>query len=363
MKILFIQEFGDTFGGVQKLITELALAIAATGEHDVTLMVHRQDDEQYADLLRKNGVSLINLGMNGRFSLLKAWRYITVARRGNYDIIHTNHTIPQLIGAFIKPICRKNTHWVTTEHSVFGMRRNHKWFRRIDRRAYRAYDSVVSVSNTVQQSLLEWLREEPGPRFRVVYNGIDTQRLLSARPAIRHEMGFKEGDFVVLTIGRLCPEKDFSTFIRAMSLLPEQYKGVIVGDGDCRELLQREAKEQHLEGRILFTGARHDIGSLLKMANLYVSTSTSEGFGLTVIEAAVCGIPVIASNIPAFRELLPEERLFTVGNAQQLKHLITTCGNAPLTGTDYASIFSLQAMTNHYLDIYNALIRREKRQE
>ncbi len=354
MKILYIQEFGDTNGGVQKLITQLAMAMATKG-HDVTILSHRQDDYHYAELLRQGGVKFVNLNMRHRFSPWKALKYIILIRSQHYDIVHTNHSIPQAWSLIVSKFCPRSVGWITTEHATNSIRRKFNWFRFFDRQIYRCYHRVVSVSLTVQHSLLSWTGDTPGNRYVVVRNGIDTKTLAHANPIPRTDLSLHKDDIVVCSIGRLSPEKDFSTFIRAFCFLPQQYKGIIVGDGELKGSLQEEISRLQLSDRIQMTGTRKDIGSILKASDIYVSTSTSEGFGLTVIEASACGIPVIASRIPAFEELLGPAQLFPPSDSRALAEIIQHADSIPRPDDKFICQFSIQTMTDNYLQIYNQI--------
>jgi glycosyltransferase involved in cell wall biosynthesis len=133
-----------------------------------------------------------------------------------------------------------------------------------------------------------------------------------------------------LFVGRLCPEKGVETLISSWKLLGSSAILKIVGDGPERSRLQSLARNQP---RIEFLGQlpKERVLQLLQNAHFTIVPSESEeSFGLGVIEAFACGVPVIASRIGAIPELVDPERtgfLFTPGDtadlAEKLDRMIT----------------------------------------
>ena len=94
---------------------------------------------------------------------------------------------------------------------------------------------------------------------------------------------------------------------------------VIVGDGENREKLQEKINNYNLSKRVSLHPFTKDVQSLLINSSAYLCSSRWEGFGLSVLEALECGLPVISFNIPAMQELLKNtpELLVNVNNTQE----------------------------------------------
>ena len=105
---------------------------------------------------------------------------------------------------------------------------------------------------------------------------------------------------------RLDPIKDQSTLLRAFAAARVPgWQLQLVGEGPDRPRLEALARELGLNPLQVFLGRRSDIPELLGQADLFAfSTTTSEGFGIVLIEAMAAGLPVIASDVPACREVL-----------------------------------------------------------
>jgi glycosyltransferase involved in cell wall biosynthesis len=105
--------------------------------------------------------------------------------------------------------------------------------------------------------------------------------------------------------------------VEAMPYLPAQYRLVIVGNGPARETIQQRVATLHLEDRVQTLGyvSRTELVRWFCTADVFVSLSTNEAFGMTVLEAAYGGAVVVASDIPAHREVcqfLPADQMSLV---------------------------------------------------
>ncbi len=143
----------------------------------------------------------------------------------------------------------------------------------------------------------------------VVHNGADVSAI-AARAAAARVARDPAGPVVVGMVARLDPIKDYATLLAAFAALPEAIGGrplvlAIVGDGALRGALEAKAAALGVAGRVRFRGARADVPAELGGMDLFVlSTTRDEGFGVVLVEALAAGVPVIASDVPACREVL-----------------------------------------------------------
>jgi glycosyltransferase involved in cell wall biosynthesis len=107
-------------------------------------------------------------------------------------------------------------------------------------------------------------------------------------------------------VARLDPIKDQATLLRAFAAVrPPGWQLQLVGEGPDRPRLESLASDLGLDPAQVFLGRRSDIPELLGQADLFAfSTTPAEGFGIALIEAMAAGLPVIASDVPACREVL-----------------------------------------------------------
>lgn len=137
-------------------------------------------------------------------------------------------------------------------------------------------------------------------RTRVIPPGVAVQRIprepLPQIPVDR---------VVALSVGRLVGYKQVDRLIRAAQHLPPKYQIVVAGDGPARQSLMDLTVEMNLQdqARLLGRVPQHELDGWYGQANVLVALSLYESFGLTLLEAAASGVPVVASDIPAHREV------------------------------------------------------------
>jgi len=137
----------------------------------------------------------------------------------------------------------------------------------------------------------------------VIPNGVEIAPILEAQPN-NHDPARK----VILCSGRMEHYKQADMLVKAAPHLPHNYDVIITGDGPAREQLESLIKELQLEGRVRLPGyiSREELLSWFRRADVFVSMSKNEAFGLAVLEGAAGGASVVASNIPAHREIATE---------------------------------------------------------
>jgi glycosyltransferase involved in cell wall biosynthesis len=138
---------------------------------------------------------------------------------------------------------------------------------------------------------------------RVIFNGIDTAlfRPLQPDPTLRHQ-----GEHLLLYVGRLQPWKGVDTAVRALPHIPGAAL-LIAGDGEERARLHRLAAELGVGQRVRFLGTvpREELPRYYSSVDLLLATShASETFGISLVEAQACGLPVVASNFGGFPEVV-----------------------------------------------------------
>ena len=161
--------------------------------------------------------------------------------------------------------------------------------------------------------------------------------------------------FHVVSVGRLSPQKDFDSLIRAFRYLPDNYILSIVGDGVDNSRLQDLATNEGVFSRIAFLGEL-DFPSMIDMisvADLYAQISHHEGSPLSLLHAISLGIPSIASCVGGCPEILMQrkELLLSTNNPISISTMIKNISNLP---ADQQLCLSRE-LRSHYLSFYKDL--------
>lgn len=148
-------------------------------------------------------------------------------------------------------------------------------------------------------------------RARVVHNGIDVQRLAQGDARrLRDELGIPADAVVVAGAGSLIPRKGFHVLLRAFVRVHAEHpttRLVVIGDGPERERLEGLARELGIAGAVHLLGERKDVGAIFRdVAQIAVSASFEEAFGLAVMEAAAMGLPVVATKVAGTTEVIQD---------------------------------------------------------
>jgi len=151
------------------------------------------------------------------------------------------------------------------------------------------------------ESMKEFLVREYGleKNYTVIPTGTNLEPFLNADgDAVRKENSWQD-ETILISVGRLAPEKNWETLVRAFSKVYPKHKDlrlVLIGDGPARESLQTLATELGVSERVTFTGSVPfaEVPNYLKAADVFSFASITETQGLVTIEAMAAGLPVVS---------------------------------------------------------------------
>jgi len=301
MKILHVID-SLTVGGAEKLVLDtLPLYNSVDG---ITADVALLDANEYIflkELKKQNCCKIYGLSLGNLYNPMLILKLIPIIRK--YDIIHV-HLFPAQYFAAIANLF-SGRKMIFTEHNSFNRRMKSPFFKLLEKMIYKLYDKIICISPEVKEVMKNSLKINEA-KLITIENGISIDNVKNAAIADREEFGYSKEDVVVIMVAKFRKQKDHETLLKALTRLPEKYKLLLVGDGEKEryEEIVNITGELKIKNRVIFTGARGDVFSLYKMANIAVLSSNWEGFGLVAAEAMASGTPLIASDVPGLSEVV-----------------------------------------------------------
>jgi glycosyltransferase involved in cell wall biosynthesis len=235
------------------------------------------------------------------------------------DVIHTHH--PVLLGQtaarkaaeFDLPLIFtfhtqywEYTHYVPfPQEAIQDFLKNavHRWLKDFMQKC----QHIIIPSESIKEILVrDYGLEE---RYTVIPTGTDLEPYACAdHDALRKERGW-QNETVLISVGRLAPEKNWDTLLRAFARLSPQrpdLRLVLIGDGPAKAALETLSVELGIAEHITFTGslAFEDVPCHLKAADVFVFASVTETQGLVTIEAMAAGLPIVAVDGSGTRDIV-----------------------------------------------------------
>ncbi len=296
---MVLPNFGG--GGAERIMVFLANSFAARGI-ETTFLAGRAEGPCLADL--SNAVRLVDLNVP-RFR-----RAIpSLVRHMNGDApnaVLSALTHANLTTLFAAQLARNGPKIVVAEHNSTSMlARGDFGAKKVLTRAliqmlYPRAHRITFVSNEMQA---EFVRDFglPPDRLDTIYNPVAVEKLqLAATVAPTHEWIKNRKTAVIVGAGRLTPQKDFETLLRAFAIFARQSDArlVIFGEGPDRNKLQSLRAELGLEARVDLPGFVANLPAELSASDLFVLSSRWEGLPGVLLEALALDIPVVATDCP-----------------------------------------------------------------
>jgi len=225
-------------------------------------------------------------------------------RQYHVDIVHTHLFWPTLIARMATP---KNVTLITTIHAFIATSVEYKkWFIRfLDKVSYRLHKSVIiGVAKGATAEYFSFLKLKPY-RCYSIYTFVDTGQFNHKGIPVKtgHE-GFR-----LISVGALRQQKNHRFLVDAFRLLKNEHIHLhIYGDGPLKTVLQSSIDEAAVN--ISLKGMATNIHELLPQYDLFVMSSTFEGFSLGVLETMAMKVPMLLSDIVSFREQCEDTAIY-----------------------------------------------------
>jgi len=378
--VLVTPRFWPSLGGAEVMMGRLAAAFQAAGSSTTVLTPRAKPD--WPPEIEQRGVHVVRLPLRGGGRLRYRWSlarwlvshsdefelvYVSSLRRDAYEVLKAARraefpVVLRAEGADSMGDC----HW--QEHAQFG--------RRIRRRSWTA-DAVVASSRVIERELLAagYSRQ----RVHHIPNGVDqgATRTDAARAAAREALCSADpslfvaaGAPVAVYAGRLEHHRGLDLLVLAWKQVCARWPNArlwLAGHGPWHSVLDKSISDMGLGGRVVLPGAFDGVEDLLMAADLFVAPSLEGDASLAVLEAMAAGLPVVATDIPAHRELIDdgrEGRLVLAHHAESIAAGIEELFDQPATALQFAEAarirvsrgFTLKGTVAEHLALFDRVL-------
>jgi glycosyltransferase involved in cell wall biosynthesis len=307
-------------GGAESFVTNLGVSLAGLGV-DIRVFVmagvRRERGQILLTRLREAGIDVLGVKERKPASLGNLMKLTSLLRSWRPDIVHAHlhgSQVACVLARWLPPGSR--TRYVRTLHStdICGYRSP-----RIVRLLDRLYEWTIACSPSVADAYLDFIGKKPRTKLVTIPNGagmLDSVPNADERLHARRILGISEQTFVVAHIGRMLGSAIGATLEsepKAQDILLRSFAKafggdprcvlVLVGDGPLRPEAERLAQSLGTGEQVRFLGEQPEPWPALRAADLFCLPSRYEGLPLVLLEAASCGLPVVASDIPEIRSL------------------------------------------------------------
>lgn len=318
-RVLFLIT-GLDYAGAENQVVQLCRALRAKSY--TVQLISMVEPTAYLDELQEMGVEVHSLHMQKGVADPRAiFRFKKRLRAFRPDIIHSHMVHANLLARLTRLFVHMPL-LICTAHSINegGRLRN---------LLYRITDPFCDLmTNVSQEAVNRYIEIKAVPKHKIIFmpNGINMDRFIRSEQAghlLRQELGL-QGRFIWLAVGRLAPEKDYESMLRAFALVHPVFPDstlLIAGIGPERSSLEQLSQTLELDDSVRFLGIRSDVSSLMSAADAYLMSSKWEGLPMVLLEASASGLPIVATDVGGNKEVVHDGLNGYLAGASDPEHL------------------------------------------
>ena len=347
------------------MVVHLACGLMKEGAHTGVVSLFNGDGSQFDRALRAEGIPVWSLGKHRGpdLTVMARLRRLVLALRP--DMVHTHlsalrYVVPAMTGIDSEARILHTIHRVAERDAEFGLRWLQRW-------CLRRSNAVVAVSDEVARSCERVYGQS---QVAVIPNGIPDacNHARISRMDIRRSLGIDAQSFVFCCVARLRTIKNHATLLAAFAASNRTHSAhlLLVGDGELRNSLESLTSQLRITEQTHFLGERDDVPALLAASDAFVLSSLSEGTPLSVLEAMMAGLPIIATSVGGLPELVRnqiEGLLVPPANTDALRDAMIRMISDPESRRAMSqkareralSRYDVTSMTQLYLNAYGRL--------
>lgn len=351
MKIKILQILSGLLpAGAENVVSYLATGFDRSRFETEVISLYDAKPHGIDDRVIDQGIPVRYLGKRRGFDPRMYARLRRTIESFRPDVVHSHSYVLRYLLGTSGPLMMHTVHNIAGAEVSWAGRVAHRY-------AYRRGVHPVAVGDAVATSFLRMYGFEPTATIR---NGIDLARFW--KPSVRSEWrranGFSERDLLIVSTGRLTPQKNPVALADAVGKIPGVHL-LLAGEGALRPMLEKRE-------RVHLLGLRDDIPDVLAAADLFALASDWEGLPLAVIEAMAAGLAVVATDVGSVAEAVVHENtglLVPPRDDRALLQALTAAVNDHdsrrawgKAGRARARLFDVSTMVGAYEDLFIRLL-------
>jgi len=289
-------------GGAETLVCNIIENTSI--EHTVCYF---KDNHALVERVRDAGGTTVDLEQSFPYDVRSVVRLFQVLRRHDPDLLHAHLPYARSIGRPVGTVTGVGSIVTTYHNPIIAERGMLSYY--LEPIVGRTEDVSVTVSDGIRRGFAERF---PGRNWRTIHNGIDVTEFArkvenAPKEELRSELSIDEGTAMLVTVGRYVPQKSQKTLIRAMPEILDERPDthlLVVGWGPLESELRATATELGISRSVTITGRVPTVHEYYALADLFVISSSYEGFGIVAVEAMAAGLPVVGTDVTGLEEII-----------------------------------------------------------
>ena len=265
-------------------------------------------------------------GILAKFILPKAllplfifWKAFRLARSNQYSAVHAFQASQAAGGGWLLKFLLPSLPFVVTVQEGKELNKQGFLTRFTRRLIFQKADSVTALSNYLREYVEKIKSDMP---ISVIPNGVDLENFsrqfsYGELTMLEEKLGIQPDDKVIISVSRLVPKNGLDLLIEAIRVLNTQYpihntryKLILVGTGPLEASLKLKVESLKLEDRVIFAGevSHEELPLYLKISDVFIRPSRSEGLGNAFLEAMAAGVPIIGTRVGGIPDFLDDRK-------------------------------------------------------
>ena len=293
MKVLFVN-YAMNIGGIESFLLNITRELRSHNI-DVDFLCYHEEEFALEKELTNLGCHFHRLSDPDHTSILKHIKQLkTFFKNNKYDVVHANTYTDSgavLYAAYLSGISVRVAHSHTSQKPK-SFKQKMKWF--IAKILIKIFaNRKIACSKIAGKSLFI------GNKYTILENGVDLSKYIynkNLRCNIRNKYNIKEDEIVIGHVGRFAKVKNHKYIIDLFSKLDDNYRLLLVGDGPEFNSIKELVSNYELDSKVIFTGSVFNAYEYFNAMDLILFPSFYEGLPVSLVEAQMNGLQIIASD-------------------------------------------------------------------